>query len=637
MSMIQIPNYTVKKVIGQGGMALVYLATQDMLSREVALKVLMPDMMKDDNLRKSFLNEGKIVASLKHPNIVSIFDIGVVGDSIFYMSMEYICGGTLKEKLLKEKFSYNAAIKALEEISEGLSYAHEQGYIHRDIKPGNILFRDDGSAVLTDFGIAKLQDTSGDLTRLGLTAGTAQYMSPEQAQSSKLDSRSDIYSLGLVFFEILTGKKAFGFDTHHQAIHLHTTAPPPKLPKEYAFLQKVINNVLAKKPKDRYQTVLEFVRAIKNAGQPTVTATGSTIHTDETIIHGAKPSFIKRIKQKPFSLLLTLFAGLFTVGAIVFSIINYPSKATKIDKPIKVTVKTIEETSTPKPQNISLPQVKPKTEQATLKNMDDEPKCNNKKRGKVFINDVLVSSNTINKNNDGACDNERNNKIAITSKPQIIDHFAPKCKNLSSLIKESLSIISDNDFFGMTAHDSGNSWLCAQKDLYKQLDIFKAAIQKGDYDTLDKFIYPPIKKGRSLESLAKIIMLPYLPSDKVTTHSQIIELPFRKYSKGIYAKIPSIIAMSMDLSLSQKDLNENIKNGRLKKAQKTAAKTLKKKYGAFEIYFKKGTLEATFYKKGQALAIYEVDHGWSIMTYDSKSLKKIKKDLPKEILRYLTN
>ncbi|KAG1694980.1 putative serine/threonine-protein kinase Sps1 [Nymphon striatum] len=272
--MIEIPNYTVTSELGRGGMATVYLAVQDMLSRNVALKVMLPDMARDENFRKSFLSEGKIIASLEHPNIVRIHDVGVIDDSILYMAMEHLANGTLKEKLEKGKLSYAESLKILEQTSSGLDYAHAKGYIHRDIKPGNILFREDDTAVITDFGIAKLQDTSGELTRMGYTMGTVQYMSPEQAVTTDLDHRSDIYSLGLVFYEMLTGKKAFKAESTIQAIHQHTTVAPPELPSEYGFLQPTIDKVLSKEPDDRYQTVGEFVEAVKNA-----------VNVDQTVIH----------------------------------------------------------------------------------------------------------------------------------------------------------------------------------------------------------------------------------------------------------------------------------------------------------------------------------------------------------------
>ena len=333
--MINIPNFTIEKEVGHGGMATVYLAMQDMLSRHVALKVLLPDMMKDENLRKSFLSEGKIVASLDHPNIVRIHDIGIVDETTFYMSMEYLSGGTLKEKMAEGKLAFPEAKHILEEIAKGLAYAHNKGYIHRDIKPGNILFRDNGSAVITDFGIAKLQDSSGELTRLGFTLGTVQYMSPEQATTTDLDSRSDIYSLGLVFYEMLTGQKAFKADSNIQAIHQHTTVPPPLLPKEYAPLQEVMDKVLAKEPGMRYQTVSEFVEAVNNP--PPLSkiekAPEDTIHTDKTVIHSVNDfpvagstttPLLKGEGAKKKSILIpAILGGVAMMGAIAYGIMNF--------------------------------------------------------------------------------------------------------------------------------------------------------------------------------------------------------------------------------------------------------------------------------------------------------------------------
>ena len=334
--MIEIPNFTIEKEVGRGGMALVYLAEQDMLGRKVALKVLLPDMVKDETLRNSFLSEGKTIANLEHPNIVRIHDIGIVNESIFYMAMEYLSGGTLKERLVESKLSYEVSLKFLTEISKGLSYAHSKGYIHRDIKPGNILFRDDGTAVLTDFGIAKLQDTSGDLTRLGFTLGTVQYMSPEQATTTELDSRSDIYSLGLVFYEMLTGQKAFKADSNIQAIHQHTTVPPPKLPEEYAFLQSVMDKVLAKEPSARYQSSDEFVYAVQTAKHIPAAAplidSENTIYTDETVIHRITPESrpvppaptdVSHRKKSGNSAFSAVLGGLIVIGVMAFGVFKF--------------------------------------------------------------------------------------------------------------------------------------------------------------------------------------------------------------------------------------------------------------------------------------------------------------------------
>ena len=324
--MIKIPNYTIEKELDQGGTAVVYLAVQDMLNRRVALKVMRPNIAQDTNYKASFLSEGSIIAHLEHPNIVRIYDIGVVDDSTFFMAMEYLGGGTLKKQLRQNKLAYSKSVKILEEVSKGLVYAHIKGYIHRDIKPGNILFRNDGTAVLTDFGIAKRQDSSGELTQLGFTKGTVQYMSPEQVVTTDLDQRSDIYSLGLVFYEMLTGLKAFLAESTIQAIHQHTTVPPPTLPKEYAFLQGIFDKVLAKAPEDRFQSVDAFVYAVKAANSSDETVVHrigrTTNQNDNTHIYEPSESTTTKKKSR-FGLAVGLVGSLFLVALLGYGAVNY--------------------------------------------------------------------------------------------------------------------------------------------------------------------------------------------------------------------------------------------------------------------------------------------------------------------------
>ena len=268
---MEIKNYKLKQIIGKGGMATVYLGEHTSLKRSAALKIMSADIAANEQFQKSFLKEGEIVAQLEHPNIVGIYDIGrVEDDSTFFMAMEYLRGGSLKDKLEtiedpNKALPYQECVDILTQVGAGLEYAHQQDFVHRDIKPANILFRQDGTAVLTDFGIAKLQDSVGDLTRLGYTLGTVQYMSPEQASTTELDQRSDIYSLGLVFYEMLTGHKAHQAETTAQAIYQHVNEAPPPLEPHYAYLQTVMDKVLAKEPDKRFSSVSDFITALKNA------------------------------------------------------------------------------------------------------------------------------------------------------------------------------------------------------------------------------------------------------------------------------------------------------------------------------------------------------------------------------------
>lgn len=267
MSLANIPNFSIERELGRGGMAVVYLARHVLLNRQVALKVMDPSLDSQPGFLERFLDEGRIMASLEHPHIVRVYDVGISEDkSTAYLNMELLSGGSLKDLLeTSGALSFKQALQVLEQIGSGLELAHRKGFIHRDIKPGNILFRDDGQAVLTDFGIAKLQDSVGELTRMGYTLGSVRYMSPEQASTTQLDNRSDIYSLGLVFYEMLTGKPAVVAQSTVQAIHSHVALPAPSLPPQYNALQPVLNRVLAKDPAERYPNVAAFIEAVRHA------------------------------------------------------------------------------------------------------------------------------------------------------------------------------------------------------------------------------------------------------------------------------------------------------------------------------------------------------------------------------------
>jgi serine/threonine protein kinase len=382
--MKKIPNYTIEREIGEGGMATVYLAVQDMLQRYVAIKVMRPELTQDKNFRQSFLSEGSTIANLEHTNIIRIHDIGITDDTVYYMAMEYLSGGSLKERLDKGKLSYSHTVFILEEVANGLAYAHKKGYIHRDIKPANILFRDDGIAVLSDFGLAKLQDSSGELTRMGFAKGTIQYMSPEQAVTTDLDQRSDIYSLGLVFYEMLTGNKAFLAESSIQAIHQHTVVAPPSLPVEYAFLQPVLDKVLAKSPDQRYQNVSDFIKAIKTADSldiPILQSNNTQNSVDDTAI--LYPSYssehaLPQTKKKSKKNLILLFSSFFIFLGSALGIYQYGSFAndtTHIHTEKKIELAQLitnkEEISLPEKNKNSIEQIK-QEERLKQKALEDE-------------------------------------------------------------------------------------------------------------------------------------------------------------------------------------------------------------------------------------------------------------------------
>ena len=265
----EIPGYTILRELGRGGMAVVYLARQEVMEREVALKLLAPGMITQENQAERFLRERKTVASLNHRNIVTVFDSGV-SKGCYFLAMEYLTGGALEHRLAEQgKFPPEEAISIVRSLAGALQHAHDKGIVHRDIKPLNILFRRTGESVLTDFGIVKLLEDNQGLTMTGTTVGSTQYMSPEQGQGRPVDKRSDLYSLGIVFYQMLTGELPYQSDSAIGLVLLHTNAPIPKLPPELARFQPVIDKLVAKKPEDRFADCAAFIRALDRlkAGQ----------------------------------------------------------------------------------------------------------------------------------------------------------------------------------------------------------------------------------------------------------------------------------------------------------------------------------------------------------------------------------
>ncbi len=261
-------------------MATVYQAVQENLDREVALKIMSPTFVADKVLRESFITEGKIIASLSHPHIITIHDIGMVNHH-YYMSMEYMPGETLRERI-RDGLTTEQAILIIKQLAKALGYAHYRDFIHRDIKPGNVLFRHPAHAILTDFGVAKAQKTTSDLTRLGYMVGTPHYMSPEQANGKKLDHRSDLYSLGVLFYEMLTQSKPFTADDTLAIAYKHVNEPVPPLPPELSYLQGILDKLLAKDPRDRFPNTRVFITALEHSANDTTRIMPMPTHTKQS-------------------------------------------------------------------------------------------------------------------------------------------------------------------------------------------------------------------------------------------------------------------------------------------------------------------------------------------------------------------
>jgi serine/threonine protein kinase/tetratricopeptide (TPR) repeat protein len=257
---IEIPGYRILRQLGRGGMATVYLALQESVQREVAIKVMSPTLLADPDFGERFLREARIAARLHHRHVVGIHDVGRIGD-YNYMAMEYLGGGPILARDAGPR-PVRFALRIAREIGMALHYAHAKGFVHRDVKPDNILLREDTSSALTDFGIARAND-SERMTRTGAVIGTPHYMSPEQARGRPIDGRADLYSLGIVLYELLVGRVPFHADDSLAVGIMHITQPVPILPEALQPLQPVLNRLLAKQPEDRFQNGQQVADAIE--------------------------------------------------------------------------------------------------------------------------------------------------------------------------------------------------------------------------------------------------------------------------------------------------------------------------------------------------------------------------------------
>jgi len=276
---MDIPGFEIKRTIGRGGMATVYLAVQKSLGREVVLKTLNTSHDETGDFVDRFMNEGRIIASLRHPHIITVYDIGTEGD-IVYIAMEYIDGGDLKTKI-ENRIAPVRALDLLTKIGQALEYAHKRDIVHRDVKPANILFRSDGTPVLSDFGIAKQVALDSELTSTGTILGSPFYMSPEQAEGLAVDGRTDIYSLGVIFYEMLTGKKPYEGDSAIKVIMQHIQSPVPTLPPELQQYQPLLSRMMAKNRDERIPDAAHLLEEIDEVRQTLAGKTGrsATLHT----------------------------------------------------------------------------------------------------------------------------------------------------------------------------------------------------------------------------------------------------------------------------------------------------------------------------------------------------------------------
>ncbi|MFN8417793.1 MAG: serine/threonine-protein kinase [Anaerolineae bacterium] len=229
-----VGQYEISSLLGQGGMAVVYRARQHAMKRDVAMKVVLDTYTEDPTFMERFDREVEVIASLEHPHIVPVIEHGTTNDGVIYLTMRYIKGGTLSERVRREgKLPIEDISRILTQIGSALDYAHSRGVIHRDLKPNNILLDEQGDAYLADFGLARLVESDDrlkkNLTETGTLLGTPTYIAPEQIEEGRADHRSDIYSLGVILFELLTGRPPFVSDSAFKLMQAHVSEQPPKV------------------------------------------------------------------------------------------------------------------------------------------------------------------------------------------------------------------------------------------------------------------------------------------------------------------------------------------------------------------------------------------------------------------------
>jgi serine/threonine protein kinase len=263
-----IGSYRIDALIARGGMSAIYRATHMALDRPVALKLLGREMAADHTTRERFMNEWRIAAALRHPNILPVHDAGEVNGRLF-LAMDIVEGGDLNDLIEREgALDPQRAIRILEQIASALDAAHAAGLIHRDVKPGNVLLEGD-HAYLADFGLSKAVTSKERLTAPGRLVGTAQYLAPEQIRGERVDGRADVYALGCVFFEALTASSPFDAESGFTLMYAHLERPVPPVSERRPLLpvaaDAVVSKAMAKHLDDRYATAGEAVAALKAA------------------------------------------------------------------------------------------------------------------------------------------------------------------------------------------------------------------------------------------------------------------------------------------------------------------------------------------------------------------------------------
>jgi eukaryotic-like serine/threonine-protein kinase len=262
-NLVKIPGYDIKQEIAQGGMSTVYLASNVHYGTDVVLKIVNTNFCHDPIVFKRFAREHTLISKLRHPNVVRIYERAFAKDYA-YIALEYFPCGDLSKRIKKNgPIPPQKAMCYLKQMAKGLSAVHELGIVHRDLKPGNIIFREDDTLAITDFGIAKILDgAKNNITNADTILGTPYYMSPEQGEREQIDARADLYSLGAIFYEMLTGEKPYKSTSLSRLIYEHIHTPIPQLKGELEIYNPIIEGLLAKDPDDRFQNAHQLLVAL---------------------------------------------------------------------------------------------------------------------------------------------------------------------------------------------------------------------------------------------------------------------------------------------------------------------------------------------------------------------------------------
>ncbi len=324
MTVQKIGRYEIKSELGRGGMATVYKAYDPRFEREVALKVLPREMLHDEQFRVRFEREAKTIAALEHPAIVPVYDVGEEEGQPYFV-MRYMTGGSLSDTIAKGPMSLVAAAKIIERLAPALDDAHLKGIVHRDMKPANILFDRAGEPYVSDFGIAKITQSQSTTVTGGAIVGTPAYMSPEQAQGEKIDGRSDVYALGVILFEMLSGTQPYQATTPMAVVVKHITDPIPHIldanPGLPTAIEVIIEKAMAKNPDDRFSSAGELYAALSAiVGGQSADEALKTASITATRIAAAKTRMVAgktRVAEPPTTRKFNFAIPLLMVGGIV--------------------------------------------------------------------------------------------------------------------------------------------------------------------------------------------------------------------------------------------------------------------------------------------------------------------------------